>query len=102
MNNPNIDLNTKEGCEILWKTLKRNLVRNDFPEGNAGWKMFVDHKIRKHTRFANEEMQIAESWKNIRESEHLLLAMKKIKQLNKINAKKNELEKEIQGMNETE
>lgn len=89
------DLSVAANCEALYKTLGRNLRRDDFPATPAGWQQYCDHKIRKHAKEASEATAKADYWKSVREGEHLQNAANKMAELAKANAEVAKLQKEI-------
>ena len=82
MANPN--LSTAQGCQELYKAVKRNLVRTDFPAGPEGWQQFCDHKIRKHEAEAKAAALDIEHWTKLRQGEHLVTAIKQLAEVEKL------------------
>lgn len=88
-------LATEAGCEALYASKKRNLRRDDFPAGPEGWTMFVDHKVRKHTKEAAKAEAAKAYWTSVRGGEHLQEAAAKVDALNKALAEAEQLKKEL-------
>ena len=57
------DLTQKSGRQALYKDLGRVLVRTDFPDGDAGWKLFCQHKVDKYSDRIAEATVELEKWK---------------------------------------